>query len=68
MILRRKISDLNCDFLQTSLKFCRRAANPATARVLNVNRLSLPTKNFIITPSLRVQKEDWDAPTTEIVT
>jgi hypothetical protein len=29
--------------------------------VLNVNLMSLPTKNFTITPSVRVQKEDWNA-------
>jgi len=29
--------------------------------VLNANLLSLPTKNFTITPSIRVQKEDWNA-------
>lgn len=35
--------------------------------VVNVNLLSLPTKNFTITPSLRVQKEDWDAQSYENV-
>ncbi len=29
--------------------------------VLNVNLMSLPTKTFTITPSIRVQKEDWNA-------
>ena len=29
--------------------------------ILNVNLMSLPTKNFTITPSIRVQKEDWNA-------
>ena len=29
--------------------------------ILNVNLMSLPTKNFTITPSVRVQKEDWNA-------
>ncbi len=29
--------------------------------VENVNLMWLPTKNFTITPSLRVQKEDWNA-------
>src|SRR5208282_1108781 len=29
--------------------------------VLNVNLMSLPTKTFSITPSIRVQKEDWNA-------
>jgi hypothetical protein len=29
--------------------------------VFNVNLMSLPTKNFTITPSVRMQVEDWDA-------
>jgi hypothetical protein len=29
--------------------------------VMNVNLMSLPTKTFSITPSIRVQKEDWNA-------
>jgi hypothetical protein len=29
--------------------------------VMNVNLLSLPTKNWSIIPSVRVQKEDWNA-------
>ena len=33
--------------------------------VFNVNLMSLPTKNFSITPSLRVQKEDISAQSTE---
>ncbi len=33
--------------------------------VFNVNLMSLPTKNFTITPSVRVQKEDWNAQSTE---
>ncbi len=38
--------------------------------IVNVNLLSLPTKksNFTIAPSLRVQKEDWNANSTELVT
>lgn len=38
--------------------------------ILNVNFLSLPTKNnnFTISPSLRIQKEDWDANSTEMGT
>jgi hypothetical protein len=38
--------------------------------VLNVNLLSLPTKNnnFTVSPSLRVQKEDWDANSSETPT
>ena len=28
---------------------------------MNINLMWLPTKNFTITPSLRVQKEDWNA-------
>ena len=30
----------------------------------NVNLMSLPTKNFTITPSIRVQAEDWNANST----
>ena len=33
--------------------------------VVNVNLMSLPTKSFTITPSLRVQKEDWDTHSSE---
>lgn len=33
--------------------------------VANVNLMTLPLKNFTITPSLRVQKEDWNAQSTE---
>jgi hypothetical protein len=29
--------------------------------VMNVNLMSLPTKTFTISPSIRVQKEDWNA-------
>jgi hypothetical protein len=29
--------------------------------ILNVNLMSLPAKNFTITPSVRMQKEDWNA-------
>jgi hypothetical protein len=29
--------------------------------VLNLNLMSKPTKNFTITPSVRVQRQDWDA-------
>jgi len=38
--------------------------------IVNVNLLSLPTKNnnFTIAPSLRVQKEDWNANSTELAT
>jgi hypothetical protein len=36
--------------------------------VANVNLMTLPAKNFTITPSLRVQKEDWNAQSTETVT
>jgi len=38
--------------------------------VVNLNFLSLPTKNnnFTIAPSLRVQKEDWNANSTEMAT
>jgi len=36
--------------------------------VANVNWMYLPTKKFTITPSLRVQKEDWDADSTGIGT
>lgn len=38
--------------------------------ILNLNLLSLPAKksNFTIAPSLRVQKEDWNANSTEMVT
>lgn len=32
--------------------------------VANLNWMWLPTKNFTITPSLRVQKEDWNANST----
>ena len=32
--------------------------------VANLNWMYLPTKNFTITPSLRVQKEDWNANST----
>jgi hypothetical protein len=32
--------------------------------VMTVNLMSLPTKNFTITPSIRVQKEDWNANST----
>jgi hypothetical protein len=35
--------------------------------VVNVNLMSLPAKNFTITPSLRVQKEDWNSQSTESV-
>lgn len=35
--------------------------------VANVNLMTLPLKNFTITPSLRVQKEDWNAQSTETV-
>ena len=36
--------------------------------VLNVNLMSLPTKTFTITPSIRVQKEDWNADSAGIGT
>lgn len=29
--------------------------------VMNVNLMSLPTKHLVITPSLRVEKQDWDS-------
>jgi hypothetical protein len=35
--------------------------------VFNVNLMTLPTKDLTITPSLRVQKEDWNAQSTESV-
>jgi len=33
--------------------------------VFNVNLMTLPIKNLTITPSVRVQKEDWNAQSTE---
>ena len=36
--------------------------------VFNVNLMSLLTKNFTITPSVRVQKEDWNAQSSETAT
>ena len=36
--------------------------------VMNVNFMALPTRDFTITPSLRVQKEDWNANSSETVT
>jgi hypothetical protein len=35
--------------------------------VMNVNFMAVPDKNFTITPSLRVQKEDWNANSSESV-
>ena len=35
--------------------------------VLNVNLLTMPTKNFTVTPSLRVQQEDYNANSSELV-
>ena len=35
--------------------------------VCNVNLMTLPTKDLTITPSLRVQQEDWNAQSTESV-
>lgn len=35
--------------------------------VFNVNLMAIPAKNFTITPSLRVQQEDWNANSTEAV-
>jgi hypothetical protein len=36
--------------------------------VMNVNFMALPAKDFTITPSLRVQKEDWNANSSEAAT
>jgi hypothetical protein len=33
--------------------------------VANINLMTLPTKTFTLTPSLRVQKEDWNAQSSE---
>lgn len=35
--------------------------------VFNVNLMTLPTKTFTITPSLRMQREDWNADSSESV-
>lgn len=35
--------------------------------VLNLNFLAIPSKNFAVTPSLRVQEENWDSHSSESV-
>lgn len=36
--------------------------------VFNINLMSLPAKDLTVTPSVRVQKEDWNAQSTETAT